>query len=141
MLETYSHLFIDSLFASLILPIRSEMMFHAMVIFDEFDSFLIFLTALLASITGLAINWRIGKALIFLKKSQAFKDKDKEIKKVETIWNKYVIWLLPIAVFNSIGPVLCLFSGFFRTNIAYLIILTAIGKTAYYYLNFSLTFH
>jgi membrane protein YqaA with SNARE-associated domain len=133
MFETYFFLFIDSLFASLVIPIRSEMAFHAMTTFGGFDTYVIYFTAVFGSVLGLIITWKIGKYLTCIRSSQIFQDKEETFDNIQIFWNKYVIWILPIAVFGSVGSVLCLFCGFFRTNVLHFVILVTIGRSIYYY--------
>ena len=132
MLENYIFLFVDSLFSSMILPLRSEMVYPAMVITENFNKYLITLIAILASITGLLINYLIGKYLNIIKKSKVFETNQEELGKCQNFWNKYIIWLLPLMVFSSIGNVTSLFCGFFNTKFIYFLALITIGKVVYY---------
>ena len=132
MFETYFFLFVDSFFASLILPIRSEMALKAMVIFGKYNQYLIFTVAVFASVIGLFINYFIGKYLAFIKRTNLFKDNQEQLTKITNFWNKYIIWFLPIAVFNVFGTVISLFCGFFQTKIKYFLLMVLFGKIAYY---------
>ena len=134
MIQTYFFLFIDSLRASLVFPIKSELTLPAMLIFEAYDKYLIFAVALIASIVGLIINWQIGKFLFgVIKKLSAFDDNQSDLPKLENFWNKYLIWLMPVIVFfSAIGPVFCLFCGFFRVRFWYLLPLILCGRLIYY---------
>lgn len=134
MFETYLFLFVDSLFASLVLPIRHEMVYPAMIIFGGYDKFQVTLIALTSSVIGLTLNYQIGKLLIFIKKSDFFAKNTKDLNRIEIVWNKYLIWLLPIFVLGSMGPILTLFCGFFRTRFIYFLPLITIGRFLYYFI-------
>ena len=133
MIETYLSLFLDTFLASLVLPVKSEMVLPAMLIFNAYDKYLVLAVALAGSVIALLINWQIGKFFSFIKRMDMFADKEEEIIKIENFWNKYVIWFLPVATFfGAIGPILCLFSGFFRVRFWYLLPLIICGRAIYY---------
>lgn len=133
MIETYLFLFFDSFSSSIILPIRSEMVFDAMIAFNNYNIYLVFLIAFCASILGLLINYVIGKLLTLLKKTEIFKGDQNNLLKIQNFWNKYLIWFLPIMAFYSLGAIFCLFCGFFNSKLRYLIPLIALGRFAYYF--------
>ncbi len=129
----YLFLFFDSLTAALILPVRSEMAIHALVVFQGSNPHIIFITALFASIVGSSINWWIGKKLRFLKQSEALKHKAKEMKNAEEKWDKYLVWMLIFSPLKILGNPLSLLAGFLNTSFKKFLAIIFAGKFIYYF--------
>jgi len=129
----YLFLFFDSFAASLILPIRSEMAVYAMSIFGQYNSHLVFLITLSASVCGSLFGWFVGKKLQFLKRTKALINKNAEIKNAEKKWDKYVVWLLVFSPLKIIGNPLSLLAGFFGTSFRKFFSLIFVSKSIYYF--------
>lgn len=132
MIETYLLLLTDSFFAFLILPIKTDMVYEAMMVFTPHDKNLISIIALIGSFFALSCNYYLGKSLIFLKKSDFFKNSEESLSKVEKFWNKYLIWALPILALNSFGIIFSLFCGFFRSRPWLVFMLLFLGRAGFY---------
>ena len=133
MLENYLYLSFDSLTAAIILPIRSESAIHAMIIFGNYNSLIIFTIALISSTLGSVINWQIGKSLISLRSTKLLKNYQKEIALAEINWDKYVVWMLLFSALKILGNPLSLLAGFLKTSFKKLLLLIILGKAVYYF--------
>jgi membrane protein YqaA with SNARE-associated domain len=129
----YLFLFFDSFTSALILPIRSEAAVYAMFIFKKYNPHLIFVITLSASVCGSLVNWFLGKKLQFLKKTEALKNKNVEMKNAEEKWNKYVIWLLIFSPLKILGNPLSLLAGFLNTSFKKFFCLILMSKFIYYF--------
>lgn len=133
-IESYFYLFCDSFFSALILPPRTEMVVKLMTTFAGYSFYLIFSLALLASICGSLANYFIGKYFTFLRHSNFFLGKEKEIAQAEIKWNKYLIYVLLISWISAVGNPFALLCGFFRSNIYKFLFLISFSKFYYYLL-------
>jgi membrane protein YqaA with SNARE-associated domain len=131
--SNYLFLFFDSFASALILPIRSEMVVYAMSIFGQYNSHLIFLITLSASVSGSLLTWFLGKKLQFLKNTGALKNKNSEIKNAEGKWDKYVVWLLIFSPLKILGNPLSLLAGFLNTSFRKFFCLIFVSKFIYYF--------
>jgi len=134
LIESYFFLFCDSFFSALILPPRSEMVAKVMVALRTHNSYLIFAFALFASVSGSFVNWWIGKYFTFLRDTDFFKKKAKEISEAEKKWQKFLVWILLFSWLDVIGAPFALMAGFFKTNLQKFLLLVFCGKFFYYYL-------
>ncbi len=132
--ESYFFLFCDSFFSALILPPRDEMVVKLLTIFGNHNYYLIFSLAFFGSICGSLLNYFIGKYFLFLRKSDFFLNKEKEIANAENKWNKYFIYLLLISWISAIGNPFAVLCGFFRSNIYKFLSLVTFSKFYYYFL-------
>lgn len=133
-IESYTFLFFDSFFSALILPPRSEMVAKAMVALHGYNIYLIFILALSASILGSLTNWWVGKYFTFLRATNFFSKKQKEIAEAEQKWHKFLVWILLISWLDVIGAPFSVMAGFFKTNLRKFLLLILTGKFLYYYL-------
>ncbi len=131
-LESYFFLFCDSFFAALILPPRSEMVANVMISLRTNSAYLIFIIALAASVCGSLANWWIGKYFTFLRNTDFFQARQKEIANSEKKWHKFLVWILLFSWLDVIGAPFCLMAGFFRTTIKKVLLLVFLGKFWYY---------
>lgn len=131
-MNSYLLLFFDSFESAFILTPQSESAIYAMVIFKEYNSYLIFIIASSASILGSIVNWWIGKKLIFLKQSRIFKHRTKEIEHAEKKWNQFVVWTLLFSFIKIIGNPFALLAGFLNTRFNKFLLLITVGKLVYY---------
>ncbi|MBM5781803.1 MAG: DedA family protein [Pelagibacterales bacterium] len=132
--ESYFFLFCDSFFSALILPPRDEMAVKLLTIFGNHNNYFIFSLAFLGSVGGSLVNYLIGKYFLFLRKSDFFINKEKEIANAENKWNKYFIYLLLVSWISAIGNPFAVLCGFFRSNIYKFLSLVIISKFYYYFL-------
>jgi membrane protein YqaA with SNARE-associated domain len=130
--DSYLFLFFDSLVAAILLPIRSESAVHAMIIFNQYNPYLIFIITLSASSLGSMVNWWVGKKLIFLQNKDFLKGKKPQIKHAELKWDRYIIWSLIFASLKIFGNPMSLLAGFLRTSIKKFLLLIVSGKAIYY---------
>jgi membrane protein YqaA with SNARE-associated domain len=133
-LEAYLFLFFDSFFANFILCFSNEMAAKLVIIFGNYNRFLVFIVTLSGSILGLTANFTIGRYLTFLKDTGFLKNKSAEIANAEIKWNKFVVWLLLFSFISAIANPLSLIAGFLRTNFKKFLSLILIGKFSYYLL-------
>ena len=129
----YFLLFIDSLTAALILPVKSEIVVYALLVFKKYDHNLIFAIVLLASVLGSLFNWWLGKKLQFLKHTKPLKNKIAELANAEKKWNKILVWMLIFSPLKIIGNPLSLMAGFLNTGFKKFFIIIFASKFIYYF--------
>ncbi len=132
--EAYFLLFCDSFFSALILPPRSEMVAQAMVALHHYNTNLIFILGLSASLLGSLTNYWIGKYFLFLRRTEFFRKKEKEILAAEKKWQKFLVWILLFSWLDVIGNPFAVMAGFFKTDVKQFLLLVLAGKFFYYYL-------
>ena len=132
--ESYIFLFFDSFFAALILPPRSEMVVKAMAVFASYNAYLVFILALTGSVLGSLANWWVGKYFLFLRETDFFRKKEKEILVAEKKWQKFLVWILLFSWLDVIGSPFAVMAGFLKTNLKKFLFLVLVGKFFYYYL-------
>ena len=133
-LESYIFLFCDSFFSALILPPRSEMVAQTMLALRHYNSYLIFILACSASVAGSLTNWWVGRYFLFLRKTDFFQKKQKEIAESEKKWHKFLVWILLFSWLDVIGSPFAVMAGFFKTNLQKFLFLVLAGKFCYYFL-------
>lgn len=132
-LESYLFLFFDSFFANFIFSFSSEMAIKLMLIFEGYNKNLVFILALFGSLCGSIINFFIGRFFKFLRKTEFFLKKERELKNAEEKWEKYLVWILIFSWFSFIGNAWTLLAGFMNTGFRKFIILVFSGKLFYYF--------
>jgi membrane protein YqaA with SNARE-associated domain len=133
-IEAYLFLFFDSFFASLILCFNNEMAVKLMTMIGSYNHLLVFILALSGSMLGLISNFLIGKYLTFLKNTDFFKKRSKEMLNAEAKWNQFLIWMLLASFISALANPLSLLAGFLKTSFKKFLILTLISKFIYYFL-------
>lgn len=131
-LESYLFLFCDSFFSALILPPRSEMVVKLLSTFSGYNIYLVFVLALSASVLGSLSNWWIGKYFLFLRSTNFFQTKQKELAEAEKKWRKFLVWILLFSWLDVIGSPLSVMAGFLKTDLKKFLLLILIGKILYY---------
>lgn len=132
--ESYFFLFCDSFFAALILPPRSEMVAQAMLALRSHNIYLIFILALSASVAGSLVNYWIGRYFTFLRQTDFFQTKQKEVANAEEKWRKFLVWILLLSWLEVIGAPFAMMAGFFKTEAKRFLFLIVTGKFFYYLL-------
>lgn len=130
--ESHIFLFCDSFFSALILPPRSEMVVKAMVALRGYNSYLIFILACSASVLGSLTNWWIGKYFGFLRRTEFFLRKQKEVADAEKKWHKFLVWFLLFSWLDVIGSPFSVMAGFLKTSWKKFLFLVLAGKIFYY---------
>jgi membrane protein YqaA with SNARE-associated domain len=130
-MEHFIHLFIDSLTAAIILPLRTESVVEIMASFPEYNKYLIYTTALLASMLGSLINYYIGRFIGALRHSSLYTIDKKNWQNIRK-FSSYLIWLLLFSWVDFFGNLFTLFAGFIKINLALFLILLFLGKAVYY---------
>lgn len=132
MLNHYLFLFFDSFFANFVLCFSNEMAIKLMIVLGNYDHYLVFITALAGAISGLSVDFLIGKYLTFIKKIKFLQKKSAEITDAEIKWNKFLVWMLLFCFISAIANPLALIAGFLKTNFKKFLALILVGKVSYY---------
>ncbi len=132
--ESHFFLFVDSFFAALILPPRSEMVVKIMTSLHNFNLYLVFVLSYSASVLGSCANWWIGKYFNFLRHTDFFIKREKEIAKSQQKWNKFLVWILLFSWLGVIGAPFAVMAGFFQSSFKKFLLLVMLGKVYYYVL-------
>ncbi len=124
-------------FTSTILSVGGETLFFAHVAFDSEGLGMLALAATVAATFGNLVNFSIGFGLRLLQRQGKATLSAERHARFSVLFNRYVVWLLlvPWMPFNSILAVL---AGLFMTRLWLLLLLSFVGRLAYYY---SAVFH
>ena len=131
-LEALTYLFFDCFFASLIIPIRQETVIHTMLIFAEYDRYIIFIIASLAGVLGSLLNYYIGFFVFRLRDRGLFHIDDKLAERSQSYANKYFSCLILLSALNFWGSLITFFAGFARINFLLYISLLISSRLFYY---------
>ena len=124
-IETYLFLFTNSLFAGIIFPLRSETVYNVLVIFGEYNLFIITAIALTASLIAFLINYYLGVIL-----KRIFKKKRAKISQKKLA--KYFLPFLLLSWLDFFGAVMCILAGFLRIKLKIFLALTSFAKLGFY---------
>lgn len=126
----YNELLWDSFLSALIFTVRDEFILATMSAFDEYDPLTMGVLALAASLGGYAINWLVGKLLMH--EPWISVNLKKGYDRACHIASKYGKWLLVFVWIDVYGAFLPFFAGMFRIRLRTVLLISAVGKGAYY---------
>lgn len=132
--EAYYFLLFDSVLAELILPLQTQLVYPAMVIFGGYNIPVIFMIAIFGSMVGAVGNWYIGRlANTAMNKYAAPKpEKEQLLGKISHFIYKWrILFALGCGFFPVIGGLLSLIFGFFSIRVIYFLAFFTIAKAAY----------
>ncbi len=129
LMENYSLLFTDTLFANFVFSFTDEIAIKAMLVFDTYPKYLIALTALGAYIIACLINYYMGKICYNIlapmnKNEQELMNQRLVLMRGSRIFK--FIFLFSAAPFY--GKFLILFAGFCKVNLKQTLLITIISK-------------
>ena len=130
MSAVYLELFLDSFFASLLLPLQSEFVLVVMTGFGDYPPVPVLMLALLASGVASAINWALGRFLISkLTVPEVSKD---GYEKLALLFQRYFVWLAVFTWFGVLAPMFIFAAGFFQVSFIKTLAILLVGRALYY---------
>ena len=128
----YLSLFFISFMVATIVPFGSEIYFGALLLTNEYNSFLLLLFASAGNILGSVFNWICGYYAAFFLQKKWFPINQYQIDKATNFFLKYGKWSLLLAWVPFIGDPLTLVAGTLRYNFLSFLLLVSIGKIGRY---------
>lgn len=128
--EAYLFLFVDSIFASMILVPNTFMAYNAMAIFGTYSKLVVMVVAILGNIIGLSFNYLLGMILNTVKKSK-LGNSEKYVRLAEYTQKK-LFFLSILSFIPIIGVVITTFLGMMRVKYYKFLFYAIIGMLLYY---------
>ena len=128
----YLSLLIVSFTAATIVPFSSEILLATLIASQQYNAFLLLITACCGNILGSIINWILGFYFAFFLKKKWFPLKENQINRATDFFNKYGKWSLLFGWLPIIGDPLTFVAGTLRYSFIPFFILVSIGKAGRY---------
>lgn len=132
LVEAYIVLFIDSLLGNLVVNLDNEIIIHSMTIFNNYSSILIVITATIASLIAVGINYLLGRILLkifYHFKTEAFEEK---YLLFSQFFVKYYRWIVFLIILSFWGKFIPLILGFFKIDFLRILSIIAVIKLCYH---------
>ena len=126
--HAYLFLFNDCFLTSLLFIPRTSYAIDVMLVVGKYNSYLIFIISLLASVIGLMINWIIGSFIRKLEKNERFADRADDLNDAEIFFKAKGKWILLLSAIPFWGALFTTAAGVLRFNIGHFIILVSFSK-------------
>lgn len=130
--DAYSLLFVDSFVSNLIIGFQRELVFYSMKMFGNYNSLIMLIIAICASICGNIVNYIFGRCTLNIFYSSKNEQNILRHKNLTRLYRKYDTFILLLIVFPFWGSFISLFSGFFKTKFLKFMGLGCLVKTCYY---------
>lgn len=130
--EAYSLLFVDSLVSNLVIGFQNELIFHSMKMFGGYNSLIMLLVAVCASLSGHTVNYIFGRIVLNIFYASRNEQNILRHKNLTKLYYKYEIFILFLTAFPFWGCFISLFSGFFKTNFLKFLSICSLAKICYY---------
>ncbi len=134
----YVGLFITSLAAATIIPLSSEALLLAMVVSDEYNLWILIITATSGNSIGAVINWLIGGWCLRFQSHKFFPIKKQHLEIAVVRFNKWGKICLLFTWLPIVGDPITFAAGVLKVPFTSFIILTVIGKL-FRYMVFAIT--
>ena len=135
---TYFSLFLISFLAATILPLSSELALASLLNQNEYNSFILIVTASLGNILGSIFNWLLGFYLFKYINKKWFPFKENQINIASKRFNKFGSWSLLFAWVPIIGDPLTFVAGVLKINFLLFLALVTVGKISRYFFVYAL---
>lgn len=131
-IEAFSLLFADSFMGGVILPPHSPYVLKVMHGFGGYSPLLMLLCVGLGMVLAMTVNWLLGRALITCRDKEWVLVKTPRVDKCAAVFKQYLAWLLVLAWFPVLGPVLSVVAGFAKVRVFVLWFWTGVGIFGFY---------
>ncbi|AFC74805.1 putative membrane protein [Rickettsia parkeri str. Tate's Hell] len=139
--KAYSLLFVDSFVSNLVIGFQNELIFHSMKMFGGYNSLIMLLVAICASLSGNAINYLFGKIVLNIFYASKNTQNILRHKNLTKLYYKYEIFIIFLMAFAFWGSFISLFSGFFKTKFLKFLGIGCLAKACYYALELYIFFN
>lgn len=127
----YFSLFITAFLAATLLPLSSEALL-AVLIYQQYNPWLLWFVAASGNTLGSCVNWYLGKESLRWQHKKWFPMSPEQLGNTQQRFQRYGQWSLLFAWVPIIGDPLTLVAGFMRIPFSYFLVLVFIGKSLRY---------
>ncbi|MGG5819172.1 YqaA family protein [Falsiroseomonas sp. HW251] len=131
-LTAYGGLFAAALGAASILPMQSEPVFVALLLFGDQPAWALVLVASVGNTLGSCLNWLLGRWIEHYRDRRWFPVKPEQLAKAEAWYRRWGKWSLLLSWAPIIGDPLTVIAGVLREDFWVFLALVAIAKTGRY---------
>lgn len=125
-------LFLSAFVAATLLPMQSEALLAALVLFGQQPIWLLVAVASFGNIGGAAVNWWLGTKLHVYRDRKWFPFTNAQLEKASNWYRKYGRWSLLLSWAPIIGDPLTLVAGLMREPLWRFLVLVTIAKFGRY---------
>lgn len=118
--------------SSTFIPSQSEAVLFVLLAGKKYAAWMLLSAAIAGSISGVILNYFLGRYLYRFHTKKWFPVKEKSLKKVEKFFNHHGIWALLLAGVPFIGDPITLLGGVMRVNFWIYLLFTGFSKTLRY---------
>ncbi|KAF7787552.1 hypothetical protein PRUB_a4661 [Pseudoalteromonas rubra] len=124
----YLSLFFSALISATLLPASSELLLSGLVVKQQGELFLLWLSATVGNVLGSVINYYLGTIISRVEDKRWFPVSKQAMGKAQRQFEKYGVYSLVFAWLPVVGDPLTLVAGVFRTRFSLFLLLVAVGK-------------
>ncbi|KNC67611.1 YqaA family protein [Pseudoalteromonas ardens] len=124
----YLSLFFSALISATLLPASSELLLSGLVVKQQGELFLLWLSATAGNVLGSVINYYLGTIISRVEDKRWFPVSKQAMSKAQHQFEKYGVYSLVFAWLPVVGDPLTLVAGVFRTRFSLFLLLVATGK-------------
>ncbi len=128
----YVLIFSSAFLAATLLPFYSEVLVVAQLMREPEAWFLIWLVASTGNTLGAAVNWVMGRYLLYFQDRKWFPFKTNQLHKAQHWFQKYGVWSLLMAWAPVGGDALTFIAGIMKVRFWVFLLLTFAGKAVRY---------
>lgn len=132
-LEIFEFVFIDNLLSAMVIPIKTEYAYEALLAFGGHNNMLLAAVATISSTIGATVGWMVGRVVARIEKSELLKLPEDKLNKAIKIFNTRLVLVLLFTWLNFVGNPITVIAGFLKTRLIIFLALTALGNLIYYF--------
>ena len=130
-MDVYLGLFITAFLSATLLPGASELAVITLM-HQEYDLMLIWVFATLGNTLGSAVNYYMGRYLLYFEDKKWFPFKQHQLVSSQKWFQKYGVWSLLFAWMPIVGDGLTFIAGIMKVHFGLFLLLVLIGKGVRY---------